>query len=425
MITKFADIADGVKLNYIETDKFKTNYISFNFMAPLDKERSCFNSLLCPVLMRGTEIYPDQSSINKRLQYLYSGEVAARNDKAGEYQIFGLKVNMLDNRYTRGTDVTEGMTDILCELIFRPYLESGIFASSYVEGEKINLIDAIDAEINNKTKYSLQRLNEEMFRSEVFGISKYGSKEQVKAITPNELYKAYRYALEKYKIEIYFVGKCDFEKLKEKLASCFDGIKRDLIPLKDASIILSSNGVREVVDTEAVNQGKLCLGFRTGCTPKDDNYYLLQLFSEIYGGSPTSKLFMNVREKMSLCYYCRSIISRRSGSMTVASGIEMKNKQIAENEIIAQLEAVKRCEITDEELESAKKSLKNAYMQVYDSAESMETWSMFRNMGNSRCYTPSEECKKVALATAGDIAGIASKITLDTVYFLKGEEKND
>lgn len=425
MVTKFAEIANGVKFNYIETGKFKTNYISFNFIAPLDRERSCFNALLCSVLMRGTEKYPDQSSINKRLQYLYSGEIAARNDKAGEYQIFGLKANMLDNRYTRDTDVTEGMTDILCELIFKPYLESGIFSFSYVEGEKINLIDAIDAEINNKTRYSMQRLNEEMFRSEVFGISKYGTKEQVKAITPAELYKAYRYALERYKIEIYFVGKCDFEKIKEKFSSYFDGIKRDVISLKDASIILSSNGVREVVDTEAVNQGKLCLGFRTGYTPKDDKYHLLQLFSEVYGGSPTSKLFMNVREKMSLCYYCRSIISQRSGSMTVASGIEVKNKQIAEDEIIAQLDAIKRCEITDEELESAKKSLKNAYMQVYDSAESMESWNMFRAMGKSECNTPSEECKKVDLVTASDIAKVASKMTLDTIYFLKGEEKND
>ena len=175
MITRFTEIADGVKLNYIETDKFKTNYVSFNFMAPLEKERASLNTLLCSVLMRGTEKYPTQSLINKRLQYLYSGEVATRNDKTGEYQIFGLKANMLDNRYTADTDVTDGMTDIICELIFRPYLENGVFAPSYVEGEKINLIDAIDAEINNKTRYSMQRLNEEMFRSEVFGISKYGS----------------------------------------------------------------------------------------------------------------------------------------------------------------------------------------------------------------------------------------------------------
>ena len=110
--------------------------------------------------------------------------------------------------------------------------------------------------------------------------------------------------------------------------------------------------------------------------------------------------------------------------MTVASGIEVKNKKIAEDEIIAQLDAIKRCEITDEELESAKKSLKNGYMQIYDSAESMETWSMFRSIGESKCLSPVEECKKVDSATASDIANIASKMTLDTVYFLKGEEKN-
>lgn len=423
MITKSIEITNGVKLNYIKTDKFKTNYISFNFISALDGERAHLNTLIPAVLMRGTEKYKTQADINKRLQFLYSGEISARNDKLGEYQIFGLKANMLDNRYTRGTDVTEGMVDIICDIIFNPYLENGIFSEPYVEGEKINLVDAIDAEINNKTRYSMLRLNEEMFRGEVFGISRYGTKEQVNAVTAKELYEAYKGMLSKCRAEIYFVGNCDFEKVAEKIRLHFAGIERSTEDAKAADVVLSAKEVKQVVDTEKVNQGKLCLGFRMGGRPDIDKYYLMQLFSEIYGGSPTAKLFMNVREKLSLCYYCRSIVYYRSASMIVASGIEDKNKQVAENEIVAQLESIKCGEITEEELESAKKSLKNGYMQVYDSAEGMEAWNLLRGFGES-VADPAEECKKVDKATVADIASLASKITLDTVYFLRGEDKN-
>lgn len=424
MITKSSIIAKGVKFSYIETDKFKTNYFSFNFISELSKENSAYNSLIPLVLMRGCEKYPTQADINKRLQYLYSGEIVARNDAFGEYQIFGLKANMLDNRYSMDTDVTGETVDLLCEMLFSPLLENGAFNKAYTKGEKINLTDIIEAEKNNKTKYSMTRLKEEMCKDEVFGISKYGKAEDVEKITPQSLYNAYKKILTECPIEIYFVGKCDFEKLEAKLKLCFDSIERNPVIIKAAKTIEKASGSKEVVDIENVKQGKLCLGYRTGYKVEDNKYYLLQLFNEVFGGSPTSKLFMNVREKMSLCYYCRSIVNQRNGIMLVASGIEFKNKDIAQNAIIEQLNAIKMGNITEEELESARKSIRNGYLQVYDSAESMETWAFFRGICGSNA-TPKDECDRIDTATIDDIKAVAEKMTLDTVYFLKGKENTE
>ena len=180
--------------------------------------------------------------------------------------------------------------------------------------------------------------------------------------------------------------------------------------------------VKEIVDIENVKQGKLVLGFRTGYKPEDNRYHVMQLFNEIFGGAPTAKLFLNVREKMSLCYYCRSIVNQKNGIMLVSSGIEVKNKEIAKEAILEQLDAIKSGDITSEELESAKKSLKNGYMQIYDSAESMETWAFFRSLCGIST-TPMLECEKLERTTKKEIQALANKIKLDTVYFLKGKEQ--
>lgn len=422
MLTKIKQIANGVHISYINTNKFKTNYISINFISPLSSELAHYNSMLPLVLMRGSAKYPTQMDINKRLQYLYSGDIVARNSNFGEYHIFGFKANMLNDRFADDISITAETVDLLCDMAFNPYLVNGSFDESYTECEKTSLIDTIEAEINEKGKYAIKRLMSEMCKDEVFGISKLGEIKDVKAITSKSLYKAYQKALKEYPIEIYFVGDCDFEAVADKFQKVFAGIERAPVEIPSASLISDVSEIKQVEDVENVNQGKLVLGFRTGYKPEENKYHLMQLFNEIYGGAPTAKLFLNVREKMSLCYYCRSIISQRTGIMLVSSGIEAKNKEIAEKAILEQLEMIKNGDITEEEMDSAKKSIRNGYMQIYDSAEAMESWVFFRSLCGIST-TPMLECEKIEKTTKQEIQELTSKFKLDTVYFLRGKEK--
>ncbi len=422
MVTKRKQIANGVHISYINTNKFKTNYISINFISPLSNDLVHYNSMLPLVLMRGTANYPTQMDINKRLQYLYSGDIVARNSNFGEYHIFGFKANMLNDRFADDISITEETLDLLCDMTFNPYLVNGSFDESYTECEKTSLIDTIEAEINEKGKYAIKRLMSEMCKNEVFGISKLGEIKDVKAITAKSLFEAYQKALKEYPIEIYFVGDGDFDAIAGKFEKALEKIERAPIEISSATLISEVSEIKQVEDVENVNQGKLVLGFRTGYKPEENKYHLMQLFNEIYGASPTAKLFLNVREKMSLCYYCRSIISQRTGIMLVSSGIEAKNKEIAEKAIIEQLEMIKSGDITDEEMDSAKKSIRNGYMQIYDSAEAMESWVFFRSLCGIST-TPMLECEKIEKTTKQEIQDLTSKFKLDTVYFLRGKEK--
>ena len=423
MITRTIEIANGVRLNYIHTDKFKTNLISFNFITQMSKDSTHMNAMLPLILMRGCKKYPSPAELNKRLQYLYSADIDAKNDKLGEFQIFGFSTNMLNDRFTGEIKMAEEMTELLCQLVFEPYLENGVFSKKYVEGEKINLADTINAEINNKTRYAMNRCMEEMCKDEIFAVKKFGTVEQVEKIDEGSLFEAYKRALREYKIEIYAVGDCNCEKIADIFKSYFKDIERDVHKPVLYPIVREATCVKRIDECQDINQGKLCIGMRTGKNIGDGDFHISQLFSEIYGASPMSKLFVNVREKMSLCYFCRSVIQQRNGVLMVASGIEFSNKDVAEEAILKQLDAIKNGEISGEELGNAKRFLRNAYMQIYDSLEAMEAWTLNRSLSEN-FDTPEGERDKVEKATIEEIVEFAKGITLDTVYFLKGEDNN-
>jgi len=414
------NIADGVTLNVIETDKFKTNYISVNFFVPLKAENAAKTAILPKVLKRGTMAHPTMEELSKRMDMLYSSRVLCRVAKFGEAQQLEFSASVLKNEYALdGTDILGETVRLMGEMIFEPIVNNSAFLSEYVESEKKNLTDDINALINNKNMYSVHRCTEIMCEGESFAIHELGTAEDVNAITPEGLYSYYREFIKTARAEIFFVGSTDTEALALELKKIFERVERAALPEIPTEVKRSAENVKRVTEDMAVSQGKLSIGFRTGKVLSDGDYHIFSLMAELYGGSPSSKLFMNVRERLSLCYYCRAIPNSRKGIMIVTSGIENENKEKAENEILAQLENVKSGDFTDEEIQAAKKSLINAYRELNDSPEALEQWYLGRAAANID-QTPEEMCEAVSAVTAEQISEAARGITLDTVYFMRG-----
>ena len=412
-------IADGIYLNFIETDKFKTNYLSVNFITKLNKETASLNALIPMVLKRGTVKYPTMAEINEQLENLYATGIYSRVYKRGENQIVGFTSHMLDNSYSiDDTDILASALDMLDQLIFQPKLANGVFVESYVDSEKSNLIDNINALINNKNRYAVWRCQEEMCKDEVFGIAESGTVDDVRNITPESLYSQYRKILNESQIEIYYVGQGDIDWLSEKLTEIFKNINHTDTQLETV-VIRKAGEVKEITEDQPVTQGKLSIGFRTGSVLNDGDYHKFVLFNEVFGGSPTSKLFMNVREKLSLCYYCHSMAESLKGIMVVASGVEVANKETAQSEILLQLDNIKNGIISDEEFVSAKNSVINGYRTINDSSGSLEAWYMNRMLADITS-SPEEAIDLIDSVTIADIVEAANKITLDTIYFMNG-----
>jgi Predicted Zn-dependent peptidases len=423
-------VSDGVFLNTIYTDKFKTNFLSLNFMTPLRRETAAKNALLFMVLRRGSKKYPNIAQINEQLQFLYSSSIGTQNYKRGEIHMRVMNSWTLENAFVPendDTDVFGDTADMVMDTLFHPLLDpaTGVFLNSYVEGEKKSLVDSINAKINDKGRYALMKCQQAMCKDEAYGIEESGSVEEVQAITAEALYEHYKWFMANAKVEAFLVGRGDTELLCGKLKEEFAQINRTPLPEITTEVIRTASGdVKDIVEDQPVTQGKLCLGFRTSKVLSDEDYIVFTMMNEVYGGSPSSKLFMNVREKLSLCYYCHSIPDPFKGTMIVTSGIEVDKKEVAQNEILLQLENIKNGEITDAEMSAARNSIRNGYMQISDSHNSLESWYLGRLLAK-RTDTPEDAIKKLDLVTKEQIAEAAKKITLDTIYFLNGTMKPD
>ena len=417
-------VADGVRLHYLPLDKFKTNFMSVSFAAPLEAGTNAMNSLIPNILLRGSEKYPDMAALNRRLDYLYASGISTRCSKRGDVQVFGFCADMLDSSFAiDGEDITSEMTDILAELIFHPVTVGGAFDPDYVESEKTNQIDAINSVVNNPAVYAYRRCIGEMCKDERFGLTENGTAEDTAACTPEGLYRQYKYALKHYRVEIFFAGRCDIDKLAGRFKELFS-YEREPLALPETEIIRAAKKTNSQKEDMPVNQGKLVIGLRAGVTLHDPEYPAMVLFNAIFGGAVTSKLFMNVREKMSLCYYCQSSYEAPKGLIMVQSGIEVKNRGVAEKAIFDQLEAIRRGDFTDEEFNDALLCLIDSYSELSDSARGLEVWYLGRII-SGLSDNPADVVGRLRGVTRDEVIAASKKLSVDTIYFLNGTLEGD
>ncbi|MBE6664748.1 MAG: insulinase family protein [Ruminococcaceae bacterium] len=417
-------IADGVFFNAIQETKFKSNLISVRFIVPLDESTAAKNALLFPVLLRGSKNFPDIGAIRREEESVYDTDISDGVYKRGDTQILEMRMRVLDNRFSiDGMDITARAVHLLSDVLFAPVMENGIFLADYVESEKQMLVDDIRAQINDKRRYAMQRLMEEMFSDDVFGISELGTVESVCAITPESLTVQYQDLLSRARVEIFAVGNFDFDSLGKTFAKSFASLQRkNIVDTETCAMQSAKETVKTVYERQNISQGKLSLGFYTGVTVRDPNYTAMQLLNIIYGAGVTSKLFLNVREKLSLCYYCGSGDNGQKGFMTVHSGIEFKNEKKAADEILAQLEEIKKGNISENELRDAKLALIDSAERIADSAINMLNW-YFACVMNEAVITPKEKCEAIRAVKTEEIVKIAQNIRLDTYYFLCAKEE--
>lgn len=419
------ELFPGVWLRCLHTDKFKSAYLSVSLLTRLEKEQAGANALIPYVLRRGTALRPDMESLSAVLDELYGGAIEPAVRKKGETQSVGFVASFLDDAYTLdGETLIESAAALMGELLLDPKVVDGGFDPTYVEGEKVNLIDRIRAQINDKRTYATQRLVELMCTHEAYGVNKYGSEAAVAQITPEGLWQQYRRLLEQANVEIYYCGSADPQRVKAALSAAFASLPLNLEREEPHCEVRIHAQTEPVVVEEAMDvaQGKLALGFRTGgsCVWEED-FPALMLCNSIFGGNTLSKLFMNVREKLSLCYYASSMLDRLKGLILVSSGIEFEKYEQAREEILAQLEAVKAGQLEEWELEGSRRTLIGAYQTMLDEQGSQEEFWLGQSVAGLE-QTPEEVAAALETVTGEQVAAVARKLELDTVYFLKGKE---
>ena len=413
-------VCNGVDFQSVQNTNFKTMRISVHFMLPIEKERISANAVLPALLCRASRQYPDYTKLSQRLSELYGASLNAEVQKLGDTQLLSISTVGLADRFTlHGESVSKELAELLCSIIFDPPFENGTFRQEDFRQEIRQTVELIDSEFNDKRIYAKHRCEEIMCEKEPYGIPRFGSKEMVRALKPDDLKQAWEYLIAHARIRIMALGNCDPDLVFRGFCAAFEKVDRSQVVDCTSSVVTEVEQVKDVCESMEVAQSKLVMGFRTQIAAPQKETAAAKLMTAMFGGTPHSKLFLHVRETLSLCYYCAARYNSHKGIMTVESGVETQNIDAAKQEILNQLEAMKRGDFTDEELLSAKLSVCNGYRTVGDYLGSTESWYISQ-VFLPNPQTPEQAAEEISGITREEVIAAAQKVTLDTVYRLAG-----
>ena len=410
-------IGENIHFCSIIDKRYKTNSISLNFVTKLSDDTVSAYALIPALLDKANTEYPEYDEFSKMLNGMYKADIESYATSFGNKQIVSVVGNCIDDKYALSNEPLRLMTaKTVYNCAFSPVLKDGKFIAERFETERANLIDDINAEINDKRTYAINRANEIMFSGEPCGISKNGTADGAKALTNEGVLSAYEKLITNSQIEIIFVGTCGADEIKNFFTEKFAQNKTDR-NIEIPSVKFGSNqNVKEVTDKFKVVQSKMVLGFKT----ESFDEAIMSMMTALYGGTPSSKLFKNVREKLSLCYYCAARGNASTGSIKVDCGVENENIVKAKDEILHQLELMKNGEITDSEVEETKLALCGSLKSLADSPSTLKSWYLTRILTGD-LKTPDQRIAELLAVTKEQIIAASKSLVLDTVYVLTGE----
>lgn len=411
-------INSNITLYYIPMTKLKTTTIGIYIHRPLLKEEASKNALLPYVLKRGCKAASDTEAIAKCLENLYGASFASGVTKLADDQAIFLGFETISERYAPGGEkLTEEMTRLAMSLLF----EGTAFNDEVLAQEKKNAIDRIMSEINDKRSYAQKRCTEIMFGSDSYALSVLGDEEGINAITACELKEYYQSIITSSPMDIYLCGNGDINAVAAEIKAYTDKMSFTPAQYPVSAMYQGCGEIKRVTDKMEVTQGKLSLGFKVDVDPKSSDSDALTVMNSIFGGGAQSKLFNNVREKLSLCYYASSHVVKSKGAIFVNAGIEFENYEKAYSEILAQLDAIKKGDISDFEFSSSVSAVINSLEGYKDDQRLMTVFALSQKLAgkNLNIDTAVENIRKV---TVEDVKRVASKVELCAVYFLTGKE---
>lgn len=419
-------LASGVGFLPLQDDRFKTARLSVGIFLPLREETAAAYAILPELLTHATAYAPDMIALHRRLSRLYGAVVSSGVQRLGDHQVLTFSISCIDNRFALcGEDVVADCAALLLEMLFSPHLSAdGLFDANDVEQEKRCLKERIAATINDKRAYARMKCDALLANGEAYGVPVCGTLEEAAALTRESITAAWKTMLETAVFQWMYAGADDGAQAAAHIRAAFDGRKR-MPDAGNTMIAFSPLAVpHRAVEYMQVNQAKLVMGFRLEAHEPDAHSVMTaRLLAALFGDTPSSLLFRNVREKMSLCYYCSASFERVKGVLTVDSGVDAANAQRAEQEILRQLDTICRGDFSETELENTRRYVINHLRESENLQSSAVSWYMGQTL-----YLPFRSVEDtigmLQKVTKEQIIALAKTVSLAGVFTVLPEEEN-
>lgn len=404
------------KLHMVKTNKFKAVTVKVIFSDEIKKEDITKKNLLTDLLIYSSKDFPTQKDLSIELQNLYALNVFSSCYRIGKVYNSDIGVTFLNEKYTED-GMFEKSIKFLSNIIFNPNVNNCSF-----DNDSFNIVkDAnrtqIESVNENTRKLSLIKMLELMGKNEVYSLHGYGYKEDLENINNINLYEFYKNMINNNKIDIFIIGDIDFENTKKIVKENF---KFNTLKRKKTDIIVKHSKYRKTAKKDClgfpVSQAKLSVGCKIKDMSDFERNYVLTLYSIILGGSSDSKMFKNIREKNSLCYYISSTANKMDNLLLITSGITKTNFDNVVKLIKKEMKDIEKGSFEEEDIDKAKRNYISLLDELEDNAfQIISSYYSIELLGFDDLETRK---KKIMTVTKEDIQKLSKKINIDTVFLL-------
>ncbi|GAB3794940.1 EF-P 5-aminopentanol modification-associated protein YfmF [Virgibacillus kimchii] len=419
-IKEYVSRQDGYQLHFVKSNKFKTNSITVKLKAPLNRDTITCRALLPYVLNQGTNNYPGKQELQRKLDDLYGSVLGIGGSKKGEHHIITIRMELANRKFIPDNlDIMNEGIDLVHDILYNPFTKDNRFDESIFNREKDTLKQKINVQKDDKMNYANMRLIDEMCKGEKYQLHVHGYEEDLELLSNEDLYSYYEKMIQSDQMNIYVHGDFDEKEVTKKFAEVF---QREGSTASEEGAPENHQTVKqkEVIEKEEIQQAKLHIGYRTNITYRDADYFALQVFNGLFGGFPSSKLFINVREKNSLAYYAASRLESQKGLLLVFSGIAPEDFEKARDIIKQQMEAMKDGDFTEEEVTETKELIVNQLLETMDHPQGIIEL-LYQQVLGGITRSPEELIENIKKVTKRDVIDAANKIEEDTLYLLTRE----
>ncbi|MCT3529580.1 insulinase family protein [Latilactobacillus curvatus] len=418
-------ITDGVYLNILQTNQFKTIRLTVQLIAPVTADGMTRRSLLASVLGASSQAYRDQVAIANELQAMYGAGFNMNAYRQGNLAIFSISMRIVSPQYLRDTiDLQEQAIAFIGQLLLHPDVVDGQFNPVIFNREKENLVRYIESVADDKQSYAAVELRKLYFKDATQQIPNYGDAADLATITPDELYAYYQSMIANDRVQMTFVGNIDEAKTVADLAQLPFAPRNVELPTIFYQQSLYPQ-VQTKTEVQTVQQGKLNMAYQMPAYFYQADYYATMVTNALFGGTPLSLLFTNVREKASLAYYASSAIDAFRGVITVQTGIESRQKDRVLEIIEAQRQRIIAGDFEQAVFEQTKLALINQFKSSLDSAAYLGQ-QQFNRLFVPETEIDAERFTQAILAVSKQaVQEQAAKMQLQAIYFLKGVDTDE
>lgn len=407
----------------IKDNKFKSVFVSVNLLLPLVKEDMSKNALIAMVLKKSSKKYGTEKELERKLAKLYNASLRVNVEKYAKYYNIEFGIEVINKKYI-DKDVLEEALNVLKEIIYNPNIKDKAFNKTLVEREKEGLINIINEQKDQKRTYAINKVEEYLFENEDYGYPLLGKEEDYEKIDEKSLYEHYRKILDTAEIKVIVNGNVEgYENIDEIINNTFNLYanvnkieKEEIKPVKVDEPKLYE-------EKQDISQSVLTFGIRLLDVEKD-NVHTAVVLNAILGGTPSSKLFQNIREKQSLAYFAKSLYNKQKNAICIAAGIEPKNYLKAKELIQKEIDDLRNGVITDEEFITARDYVVSTYKEIKDSKVGYAKFILSNTILYDDVVDIDEIIQKIEKLQKEDVLKVADKVNVQTIYLLGGREND-